>query len=127
MQLCVAEASTSQRASCALMPAGPDRPVVQVQMAGGSGVELAGEVFQAAIDLDGDHAVAGAEAAGDAHGGGEVGAGRGSGEDAFGTGRVPSSLERLGLRDGHHFVIIRGVQLGRPVADPAALNVMNPG
>jgi hypothetical protein len=41
----------------------------------GSGVERAGEVFQAAVDLDGDHAVAGAEPAGNADGGGEVGAG----------------------------------------------------
>src|SRR5215469_13812687 len=50
------------------------------------GVELAGEVFQAAVDLDGDHAVAWAEPAGDADGGGEIGAGRGPGEYALGAG-----------------------------------------
>jgi len=44
-------------------------------MASGLEIELASEVFQAAVDLDGDHAVGRAEQAGDADGGGEVGAG----------------------------------------------------
>ena len=48
-----------------------------------SGVELAGEVFQAAVDLDRDHAVAGAKSAGDTQRRGEIGTGRGSGEDAL--------------------------------------------
>ena len=37
-------------------------------MADGLGVELAAEVFQATIDLDGDHPLAGAEPACDADG-----------------------------------------------------------
>src|SRR5215467_9795046 len=97
-----------------------------LQMAGGSGVELAGEVFQAAIDLDGDHAVAGAEPARDAYGGGEVGAGRGPGEDAFGAGRLAGRLERLGFGDGHDLVVVARVELRRAVADAAALDVMGP-
>src|SRR5215467_13118449 len=50
-------------------PAGPPEPRL--------GVELASEVFQAAVDLDGDHAVAGAEPAGDAGGGLVAGPGPG--------------------------------------------------
>ena len=68
-----------------------------MQVAGGSGVELAGEVFQAAVDLEGDHPVAGPEPPGDLQCGGKVRAGRGPGEDAFGTGRLASGLERLGF------------------------------
>src|SRR5215831_7165967 len=89
-------------------------------MAGGLGVELAGEVFQAAVDLDGDHAVAGAEPAGDADGGGEVGAGRGPGEDALGAGGLAGGLERPGFGNGHDLVVVGGVQQGRAVADAAA-------
>src|SRR5215469_17968136 len=95
-------------------------------MAVGSGVELAGEVFQAAVDLDGDHAVPGAEPAGDADGGGEVGTGRGPGEYAFGTRGLAGGLVRLGFGDGYDLVIVGGVELGWPVADAAALDVMGP-
>ena len=81
------------------------------------GVELAGEVFQAAVDLDGDHAVAGAEPAGDAGGGREVGTGRGPGEYALGASGLARGLERLGFGDGHDLVIVGGVELGWAVTD----------
>ena len=59
----------------------------------GLGVELHGEVFQAAVDLDGDYAVPWAESAGDADGGGEVGSGGGPGEDALGAGGLVGGTE----------------------------------
>src|ERR1051325_11419741 len=46
------------------------------------GVERTGEVLQAAVNLEGDHAVAGTEPAGDFQRGGEVRAGGRPGEDA---------------------------------------------
>src|SRR5215469_14922327 len=95
-------------------------------MAGALGVELAGEVFQAAVDLDGDYAVARAEPAGDADGGGEVGAGRWPGEYALGAGGLAGGLERLGFGNGHDFVVVGEMELGRAVADAAALDVMSP-
>src|SRR5438094_315194 len=58
---------------------------------GGSDVEPAGEVFQAAVDLGGDHAVAGTKPAGDLQRGDEVGAGRGAGEYPLGAGGPPDS------------------------------------
>src|SRR5215469_7782065 len=97
-------------------PAGPPEPRL--------GVELASEVFQAAVNLDGDHAVAGAEPAGDAGGGGEVGAGRGPGEDAFGASGLAGGLECLSFGDGHDLVVVVRMELGRVVADAAALDVM---
>src|SRR5262244_3426287 len=97
-----------------------------LQTAVGLGVELAGEVLQAAVDLDGDYAVARAEPAGDADGGAEVGAGRGPREDAFGAGRLAGGLERLGFGDGHDLVVVARVELRRAVADAAALDVMGP-
>src|SRR6266700_3585362 len=97
-----------------------------LRMAGVLGVELAGKVFQAAVDLDGDHAVARAEPAGDADGGGKVGAGRGPGEYALGAGGPAGGLERLGFPNGHDLVVVGGMELGRAAADTAALNVMGP-
>src|SRR6516165_8924571 len=94
--------------------------------AGVLGVELACEVFQAAVDLDGDHAVPGAEPAGDAGGGGQVGTGRRPGEDALGAGRLAGGLECPGFGNGHDLVIVARVELGRAVADAAALDVMGP-
>src|SRR5215471_17322118 len=95
-------------------------------MASGLGVELACEVFQAAVDLDGDYAVPGAEPAGDADGGGQVGTGGGPGEDALGAGGLAGGLERLGFGDGHDLVVVAQVELGRAVTDAAALDVMGP-
>src|SRR5215471_21337155 len=86
----------------------------------GLGVEPAGEVFQAAVDLDGDHAVPRAEPAGKADGGGEVGTGRGPGEYALGTRGLAGGLERQGFGNGHDLVIVVRVQLGWAVADAAA-------
>src|SRR5215472_11004941 len=111
-------------------PARPHRQLVggsmnaALRLAGGSGVELAGEVLQAAVDLDGDHAVPGAEPAGDADSGGQVGTGRGPGEDALGAGGLAGGFERLGFGNGHDLVIVGGVELGRAVADAASLDVM---
>ena len=96
-------------------------------MADGLGVELAAEVFQATIDLDGDHPLAGAEPACDADSGGEVGAGRGPREDALGASGLAGGLECLGFGNGHDFVVVGGVELGWAVADAAALDVMGPG
>src|SRR5215471_4635191 len=95
-------------------------------MAVGLGVKLAGEVLQAAVDLDGDYAVARAEPAGDADGGGEVGTGRGPGKDALGARGLAGGRERLRFGDGDDFVVIGGVELGWAVADAAALDVMGP-
>jgi len=95
--------------------------------AGGLAVERAGEVFQAAVDLQGDHSVAGAELAGDTERGGKVRAGRGSGEDAFVAGGVAGRGERLGFGDGDHLVVVGGMELRRPLADAAALDVMGAG
>src|SRR5690349_13855132 len=95
-------------------------------MAGKSGVELAGEVFQAAVDLDGDHALARAEPAGHGDGGGEVGAGRGPGEDALGAGGLTCGRERLRFGNGDDFVVVGGVELGWALADAATLDVMGP-
>jgi hypothetical protein len=63
----------------------------------GLGVELAGEVFQAAVDLHGDHAVARAEPACDVQCGGEVRPGGGSGEDALVAGGLAGRRERSRL------------------------------
>src|SRR5436309_4327996 len=94
---------------------------------GGSDVEPAGEVFQAAVDLGGDHAVAGTKPAGDLQRGDEVGAGRGAGEYPLGARGPAGHLERLGLRDGDDLVVVGGVQQWRAVADAAALDVVGPG
>src|SRR5262249_27865198 len=90
------------------------------------GIELAGGGVQAAVDVNGDHAVAGAEAAGDGNGGGEVGAGRWPGEYAIGASGLARGLERPGFGNGHDFVVVGGVELGWPAADAAALDVMGP-
>jgi hypothetical protein len=92
-----------------------------LQMADVLGVELAGKVFQAAVDLEGDHAVARAEPAGDADGRGEVGAGRGPGEYALGAGGPAGGLERLGFRNGQDLVVVGGMELGGrwPIPPPS--------
>src|SRR5215831_618453 len=95
-------------------------------MAGWLGVELTGEVFQAAVDLNGDHPVPGAEPANDADGGGQIGTGRGPGEDALGAGGLAGGFERLGFGNGHDLVIISEVKLRRAVADAASLDVVGP-
>src|SRR5436853_31449 len=95
-------------------------------MAGVSGVKLAAKVFQAAVDLDSDHALARAEPAGDGDGGGEVGARRGPGEYALGAGSPAGGLERLGFRHGHDLVVVGRMELGRALADTTALNAVSP-
>src|SRR6516165_7978256 len=94
--------------------------------AGGLGVELAGEVFQTAVDLHGDHSVAGAEPAGDIQRGGEVRAGRGSGEDALVAGGPAGRRERPGFGDVDDFVVVGGPQLRWALADAAALDAVGP-
>src|SRR6185437_8213257 len=61
------------------------------------GVERTGEVLQAAVDLEGGHAVAGAEPGGDIQRGGEVSAGRRPGEDALVAGGLAGGGARPGL------------------------------
>src|SRR5439155_24773976 len=90
----------------------------------GLGVELAAEVLQAAVDLDDDHSVAGAEPAGDIQRGSEVRAGRWPGEDAFVAGGLAGRLERPGLGDGDDLVVVGGPELRRALADAAALDVV---
>src|SRR5215472_13750894 len=87
-------------------------------------VERAGEVFQAAVDLDGDHPVAGAEPAGDIQRGGEVRAGRWPGEDPLVAGAPAGRLERPGFGDGDHVVVIGGPELRRALTGAAALDVV---
>ena len=60
-------------------------------------VQAAGEVLQAAVHLDGDDPVAGAQPAGHGAGGDEVGARRRAGEDALGARGRPRHRERVGL------------------------------
>src|ERR1700761_8359942 len=81
--------------------------------ASGLGVERAGEVLQAAVDLEGDHAVAGTESAGDIQRGGEVRAGGRPGEDALVAGGLAGRGERPGLGDGDDLVVVGGMQLRR--------------
>ena len=76
--------------------------------AGGLGVEGAAEIFQAAVDLDGDHAMAGPEPAGDIQGRGEVRAGRRPGEDALLARGLAGQLERPGFGDGDDLVVVGG-------------------
>src|SRR6266566_8484223 len=78
---------------------------------GSLGVERAAEVFQAAVDLDGDHAVAGPEPAGDIQRGGEVRAGRRPGEDSLVAGGLAGRGERPGLGNGDDLVVVGGMQL----------------
>src|SRR4029453_16292173 len=87
---------------------------------GGLGVERTGEVLQAAVDLEGDHAVAGTEPAGDIQRGGEVRAGGRPGEDALVAGGLAGCGERPGLGDGDDLVVVGGMQLRRaPAGGPA--------
>src|ERR1700759_4093387 len=95
--------------------------------ASGLGVERTGEVLQAAVDLEGDHAVAGTESAGDIQRGGEVRAGGRPGEDALVAGSLAGRGERPGLGDGDGLVVVGGMQLRRPLADAAALDVVGAG
>src|SRR6201982_3389830 len=95
--------------------------------ASGLGVERTGEVLQAAVDLEGDHAVAGTESAGDIQRGGEVRAGGRPGEDALVAGAGAGRDERPGLEDDDDLVVVGGMQLRRPLADAAALDVMGTG
>ena len=94
--------------------------------AGGLGVELAGEVFQTAVDLHGDHSVAGAEPTCDIKRGGEVRAGRGPGEDALVPGGLAGRRECPGFGDVDDFVVVGRPQLRWALAGAAALDVMGP-
>src|SRR5436305_13671877 len=95
--------------------------------ASGLGVERAGEVLQAAVDLKGDHAVAGTEPAGDIQRGGEVRAGGRPGEDALVAGGLAGRGERPGPGDGDDLVVVGGMPLRRALADAAALDVIGAG
>src|SRR6266568_8988716 len=89
------------------------------------GVELAGEVFEAAVDLEGDDPMAGAEAAGDLRRRDEVGAGRRAGEDPLGAGGLARHRERGRFGDGDDLVEVLGGEHRRPAPDAAALDMVD--
>src|SRR6266851_191094 len=110
------------------LPAGDPRSICSAtlprQVARGHSEVAAREVFQAAVDLNGDHAVAGTQPLRDRQRCDEVGAGGWSGEYPLGPGGPAGHLERLGFRDGYHFVVVGWVKERRAAADAAALDVM---
>src|SRR6266568_3658011 len=89
------------------------------------GVELAGEVFEAAVDLEGDDPMAGAKAAGDLRRRDEVGAGRRAGEDPLGAGGLARHRERGRFGDGDDLVEVLGGEHRRPAPDAAALDMVD--
>src|SRR5213596_3559270 len=92
-----------------------------------SGVERAGRVLQPAVDLDGDDPVAGAQTAGQLRRGEQVRAGGRAGEDAVVAGGAAGLGERVGVRDRDDLVVVVRVEQRRPVADAAALDVVDAG
>src|SRR4029079_443580 len=87
-------------------------------------VERAGEVLEAAVDLQGHDPVPTPEAAGQLQGGDDVGSGRGAAEDPVGPGRLARHRERIRGRYRDHLVEVLRLQQRWPAADAATLDAM---